>query len=334
MSKETMQWLNENIRVGFDIRPWWADEDSSTHPNLYSGPLSRDMIRNELLGFVPDRESIFDAYGNEIEGYVRLTPSDETSQTGKARSTLGIHTDGYQVHEYKELMTACALDVVSAGLLRERKQFWVQFGKGENVSTPEGVDFMPYIMLSTSLDASQSTQANDGVTLAVCDNTMQFARSEGKRFSIKHSKRSGTTWLADTQAAVSELMRIESETAENIHTLASVEVSEKQWAAFLDIWQPLPEERKTKGGGPGNGWTMANNKRDFMDDLYHNDFRVAPWKGTSLGVVQAANTYKNHNSIVRNAHRAERNLIQAATGKFADHTADTLSKLDKAMAMA
>lgn len=327
MSNQTTQWLNENIRVGMGVTPWWADGDRETHPNLYDGPLSRDMIRKELLDFVPERKTIYDEDMRPIDGYVRLVPSDDRS------ATLGIHTDGYVIHEYKELMTACALDVISAGLLRDRKQFWVQFGKGENIKTPEGLDFLPFIMLSTSLDGSQSTQANDGATFGVCDNTVQMARSEGEKFTIKHTSKSGTHWLSDTQAAVAQLMRIETETTEAIHTLAQVEVSEAQWLKFLDIWQPLPEERRTKGGGPGNGWTIANNKREFMDDLYHNDYRVCNWTGTGLGVFQAANTYKNHNTIVRNAHRAERNLLAASRGKFGEHTAETLRQLDKALAL-
>jgi len=129
-------------------------------------------------------------------------------------------------------------------------------------------------------------------------------------------------------------MRIQTETEEAISTLAKVEVSENQWQAFLNIWKPLPEARKTKTGGPGNSYTLAATARDFMDDMYHSDYRVAPWTGTSLGVLQAANTYQNHNAIVRNTHRAERNLLAASTGKYAEHTAKTLRQLDKAMSLA
>lgn len=339
MSSETSEWLNTNIMVGNGVTPWWIEGERASHANLYDGPLDRDEITSKLLGWMPNVEAIYDADGYEIADYIRLTPSD-VNTPGKAKPTLGIHTDGYAVHRYDTLLGVSPLEVASAGLLKQRRVFWVTFSRDGNptVSTPEGVDFLPYITASTSLDASMSTSISEHVTLPICDNTLDIARMEGERFKIKHSKKSGTSWASDAAKAASVLAKLEEDMTGEIKTLCGQSVTEKQWLAFLDEWCPLPEKQLTKGGGPGKSFTMAENRRVFMDEMYRRDARVSPWTGTAFGVVQAVNTYANHHAIVRDtsgddmgatAARVQRNMLRTVTGRWAEIDQSTLSTLDK-----
>ena len=61
---------------------------------------------------------------------------------------------------------------------------------------------------------------------------------------------------------------------------------------------------------------MYDTHRDKLNDLYFHDGRVAPWKGTGFGVLQAVNTYDQHEGIVRNVSRAERNFRKMATPDY------------------
>jgi hypothetical protein len=52
--------------------------------------------------------------------------------------------------------------------------------------------------------------------------------------------------------------------------------------------------------------------------MYVRDPRVAPWKGTAFGVLQAFNTWNQHEAQVRKGvPRFERNMENVIKGKFA-----------------
>jgi hypothetical protein len=61
------------------------------------------------------------------------------------------------------------------------------------------------------------------------------------------------------------------------------------------------------------GVTRAENKTERLRSLWTGDPRVAPWKGTALGVVQAWNTY-GHHYTGKAEKRAERNMVNALNG--------------------
>ena len=68
---------------------------------------------------------------------------------------------------------------------------------------------------------------------------------------------------------------------------------------------------------------MASNKQEILNKLWNNDLRVAPWKGTVWGAVQAVNTAAHHEFHVR-GNRAERNMLNTVTGAFDKLDAGTL----------
>jgi len=82
----------------------------------------------------------------------------------------------------------------------------------------------------------------------------------------------------------------------------------------------LPGRPGTSGGRTGQpltgrALTLASTKRDTLAGLYRSDPRVAPWSGTAHGVLQAINTYDQHNGVIR-GDRAERNSLKTITGDF------------------
>lgn len=321
MSTETMEWLRSNILVGNTskgILPWWSEDGKED--TLYAGPVPKEEVERRLLDWEVEESYMYDADMRLVEGWKMLRASD-------TKDLLYVQRESYPVHDYKTLLRAGnSLPIQSAGLLKNRNQFWVQWEKPKAAMEhcPEGVDFMPRILASTSLDSSIGTSVNDCVQLAVCDNTMNIARVQGWRHTIGTAK----TWHVEVADAIEHLAGIANAFRAEVKKLCEIGVHPEEWNRYLDLAHPLPEKQTTKGGGPGRGYTMAENRREFMNELWHSDARVSPWKGTAFGVVQAENTYAHHNQIVRGATRAERQYERSISNDWAKVRESTLERLN------
>jgi phage/plasmid-like protein (TIGR03299 family) len=244
---------------------------------------------------------------------------------------MGIFTDGYEKHPYDEwLLTTVAnilddeLHIGSAGLLRGGAVAWVAVEMEDNVKLPEGVEFRPFLLATTSFDGSLATTFGRKVTNVVCDNTHGLAMGEhGQQIKIRHSRYSKLK-LTEARQALNVIHEISDEFAAEVAQLCATGVPDATWAKFLDAHTPLPE-------APGRSRSMAERKRDALARLYNHDQRVAPWRGTAWGVVQAVNTYVHHEGVVRGAGRAERNMLNAVTGRTDELDQATLRELESAL---
>lgn len=185
---------------------------------------------------------------------------------------------------------------------------------------PEGVEFRPFLLATTSFDGSLATTFGRKVTNVVCDNTHGIAmRERGQDIKIRHSRYSGLR-LTEARQALNVIHEITDDFAAEVARLCRIDVSDTAWRRFVDAHAPLPEE-------PGRGRSLAERKRETLTRLYDHDQRVAPWRGTGWGVVQAANTYTHHEQAVRSAERAERNMLNAVTGRTDDLDQATIATL-------
>jgi hypothetical protein len=80
--------------------------------------------------------------------------------------------------------------------------------------------------------------------------------------------------------------------------------------------------------------TLAAAERGELNRLWDYDERVAPWRNTGWGVVQAVNTYTHHYGTVRGASRPERNFCRAVAGTTDALDQATTATLDKVLAAA
>lgn len=355
MSKETAEWLNTNTLIGFTGKrghAWHYREDlQSAEPNHYSGPVPVEDVRRRLFNWKPEA---WDVYARKpgpahLDLAELLAQPDEDAMADYALDTLGfrhqgnrqaitrsdnehvmgIFTDGYEPHPYDEwLLTTVAnildddLHIGSAGLLRGGAVAWVSVEMEDNVRLPENVEFRPFLLATTSFDGSLATTFGRKVTNVVCDNTHGIAMSErGQQVKIRHSRNSGLR-LTEAREALGVIHQITDDFADEVSRLCAVDVSDREWAAFLDAHAPVPDKE-------GRGRTMAEHKRETLIRLYDHDQRVAPWRGTAWGVLQAVNTYTHHEAIVRGAGRAERNMLNAVTGRTDDLDRETLDTLWK-----
>lgn len=336
MSRETLQHLNTNTLIGFTEKrgkAWhWRAEDQGAESNHYPLAVPVADVQRRLFHW--------DALIGDVQSTVLtadgvLTVSDPDRKAivrPDTQSVLGIFKSGYEVHQYREWLletVASILDddlsIGSAGLLKGGAVAWVSVEVPDSIVTPEGVEFRPNLLATTSHDGSLATTFKRVVTNVVCDNTHSVAMSEvGQKYRVKHSRYSQAR-LAEARDALAIVHTIADDFAAQVKALCETTVTDKVWAEFVKALAPLPNEA-------GRGQTNAANKQAALNNLYRNDQRVAPWAGNAWGVVQAVNTYEHHVGNVRGNTREERNQLRAVNGQIDSLDSGTLLLLDKVLA--
>lgn len=316
MSRETLEWLAENVVTGFVKQrgpAWWNNSgtrgtNSLGEPNHYDGPVPIDRVERLL----PEVESL-PSYVLLPNGEYRVVPEQQHIVRKDNHLVLGTFSDGYVIHQYRDWLLKTVANILddtlqigSAGLLRGGRIAWVQVEVPENITTPEGVVFRPNLLATTSHDGSLSSTFKRTVTNVVCDNTHRIALSEdGQEVRVRHSRYSEFR-LSDVREALAIVHSTVDDFEAEVAELCSTKVSNAEWKKFLDAHTPIPEEA-------GRGKTLAETKRLRLQDLWATDERVSPWKNTAWGVVQAVNTYEHWVKPTRGAEggKVERNRLRA-----------------------
>jgi phage/plasmid-like protein (TIGR03299 family) len=343
--------LHNNVRVGFTGKrgnAWWNSRGMSGmtddgKPNHFDGPVPIESVRDlfnfeakALPLYVPDLDPANDGAFVKVDGRIAIARSD----TGYV---MGVFKDGYVIHQYDEwLMNSIAnildddLQIGSAGLLQNGAVGWVSCEVPENIVTPEGVEFRPFIFGLTSMNGFYATQFGRCNTNIVCDNTLDWAArgEKGMRVKVKHTKNSGFR-IQSTRDALGIIHSGIEETKEAISELAKVKVTDKAFSKFLDLWSPIPQDTPEKEANK-RAVTLSENRRAILTNLWKNDDRVTPWKNTGLGIVQAVNTFDQHFSSVhapgaddsgKAFARWERSILGAANGDLNARTSDVKEML-------
>lgn len=332
MSRESTEWLNRNVLVGYGHQAWHFSADAQgDEPNHYPHAIPSEDVRRRLFSWTAEPANLWageDARQTLVSGHVANVRSD----TGEV---LGIVSTKYARHQFAdsllggaERITGSGLGISSAGLLKGGAVGWLSVSLADTILTPEGVEFLPYIMCYGSHDGSLPTGYKRVITNVVCDNTMNAALGEkaSGEYRIRHTRNSAVR-VKDAQQALSLITEAGDTFATQVRDLVETTVTDRQWDAFCQSLVPIPEEE-------GRGQTLATNKQEALRGLYVSDPRVAPWKGTAWGVVQAVNTYTHHVQTVRGASRAERNMLGTLDGSFDALDVNTLSLLTNVLSNA
>lgn len=320
MSIETSKWLNTQTLIGFGHKAWhFKDADQGSEPNHYPHAIPAADVERRLFSW--------SAMPTEL-GYTVLSEDGVTSRTvpghvGNVRSDngdfVGMVSKKYAAHQYvdsllggAEKITGSGLGISSAGLLKGGAVGWVSVSLADTVLTPQGVEFLPYLMCYGSHDGSLPTGYKRVCTNVVCDNTMSMAlgESKGADVRIRHTRNSQLA-VENAQVALGLIVQAGDTFSAQVKELCELTVTDQQWSTFLKTVVPIAEDAK-----PGRSLTLAENKRGGLNALWVNDQRVTPWKGTAWGVVQAVNTYTHHVQTVRGASRGERNMLGTLDGSW------------------
>ena len=176
MSDETASWLNTMTLIGFTEQrghAWhYRAAEQVEEPNHYPGAVPVADVRRRLFdwrvteGDVTASAVVMDADGvatSEVRDSTRkamLRPPGAFGPDDQG-AILGVFKSGYQGHDYEERLlgqVAAILDddlaIGSAGLLKGGAVAWVSVEVPDSITTPEGVQFRPHLLATTSFDGS------------------------------------------------------------------------------------------------------------------------------------------------------------------------------------
>lgn len=305
----------------------------------------------------------FKALGRE-DWVVNGVPADEEDG---ADAILHVQGKDYGVHQLQEVFLNTTAEILqgadnlvgvsSAGLLKWGRRAWITITIPQNlVNDASGLEFRPNLTVSTSFDSSLATSWTRTFGVPVCDNTLDYqlvrAGDKGK-FVLKHTKNS-VARIKDAAEALGLLNQQADEMDKALSELINVEVSEELFLKWLNNMVPVPELKesiKTITSIQGevteykkistNGHTMAMNRRDKLVEMWDRDPRVAPWKGTKLGIVQLWNTFNQHERTFkaskqfdgnRLAAKVESNQLKTLSGDFYKDDAKAIKVIDDLLA--
>lgn len=333
MSKETMEWLNSNILVGFTAErgnAWHYRADlQGTEPNHYEGAIPTDDILRRLFAwsavsapvFVRVPATLNDATGVDENGNpVKFIEVERQAiLRSDTNDLMEIFGKDYRSHQYGEWLVQNLSNIVdsdinfgSAGLLKNGAVAFVSLEMPESVEVLEGFSVRPHLLATTSHNGMLATTYKSVSTFVVCDNTHAMAMSEKtSQFKTRHSKYSGLK-IQSARDALGIVHKMTEDIVAEVTKLSELKVSDAEWQKVLEALAPIPTLAQDETNKAAV--TRAENKRDELVSLYNYDVRVAPWKGSALGVLQAFNTY-NHHIVGNDANRAERNQMNALMGK-------------------
>lgn len=334
MSQETSEWLNTRTLIGFTEKrghAWhYRESDQGTEPNHYPQAVPVDDVLRRLFNFTVDPHPIYvrDGEGGVVDDpdYLEV-PNRKAWRCSDNGDVLGIFTDTYQGHQYPDWLldtVASILDadlgIGSAGLLKNRAQAWVSVEVPDNITTPEGVQFRPHLLACTSFDGSLASTFKRAITNTVCDNTMAAALNErGQEYRVKHTVGSAVR-LAEAREALAIVYTLADDFTAEVERLCAWEVNERQFGKHLELIIPCPKDATDVLK------SRITKQKDQVLHLYEEDDRVAPWKGTAWGVLQAHNTWWHHVAQVR-GDRALRNMGAMVSGEIERRDAEVLEKL-------
>lgn len=344
MSLETQEWLDTQVLVGCTDTRGNAWHWRRGNDNHYPAGIPVEDVRRRLFNFTVDAHPVAfivpcDISDPRMSGLdddgspFRLVKSAQ-GRVGQLRSDtdfdLGVFGDGYRGHAYGEWlienvqsMLGEGLVIGSAGLLRNGAVAWVQVEMPENMMTPSGERFRPFLMAFTSFDGSLATGYKLLFQRIVCDNTMTIGLQEyAPTWRTRHTAHS--QFRSEDARATLGVRALEKAAAAftvRAEEMINTPVTDEQWGALIfEIFG----QRDTNGKLiPESQWspvvqTRFSNKRAAVQGLWVDDERVAPFKGTAWGVLQAFSTHDLHIGTVRGKPRQERNMLAAVNNGLID----------------
>ena len=323
MSRETTEWLNTNILVGFSEQrgnAWHYKESSQgAEPNHYTGAIPVDDVLRRLFNWTAIEAPVFVGMPNSAIGMQYIKDEARKAIVRSDDNTVfNIFKSSYQVHQYKKWLLDTVANLVDdndlaiggAGLLRQGGKAYVQVELPETIKTPSGFDIRPHLLACTSHDGTLSSTFQLVSTVVVCDNTLAGALGEKTaKHKVRHSKHS-IGKLQTVRDALGLIHEYTDDIMLELERLSTQQVTENEFKAIVERLVPLSTDLDIRPQVKAR----AENKQELLHQLYNSDPMVSPWKGTALGVLQCWNTYQHHYAGADNS-RVERNMLNGITGK-------------------
>jgi len=329
MSQETSEWLNTYQLIGYTDPIYgrgnaWHDNKAlraklGIEDNHYAGAIPvGDVLRRLYNWKAVEAEIVIRAKDDQGRTIEAIDPDRKAIVRSDDPSTIfNVFKSGYQIHQYEQWLIKDVANLVdddlnigTAGLLRRGGKSYVTLELPETIKTPSGFDIRPHLLACTSHDGTLSTTYQLVTTIVVCDNTLAGALGEKTpQVKVRHSKHS-IGRLQTVREALSLVHEYTDDLTIELERLALQQVTDNEFQAIIDHLVPVDLSVDARP----QVQARAQNKQELIRNIYKTDTRVSAWTGTSLGVLQAFNTY-NHWFAGSDTNRDERNKLNGITGK-------------------
>ena len=227
----------------------------------------------------------------------------------------GLGKDSYgivqptEAYEWGQIISGFAdLPLVSAGTLREGRQFFFTYQMGDEA--PCGINYTPYLTVTSSHDGSLSLMALFSNIVTVCANTLAMTLADAKgpanRVTLKHTANVDKRMTMALEALRGAALHVES-VNKQIESLAMIKLSAFDKDNLLNAIMPRIDE-------DGRAKTMRTKSRAAVRELMRSQVVADDMQDTGWAFVQAVNTYENWNAPIRNSDRAERQFDAIVKG--------------------
>lgn len=353
------------LEVGDNVVPWFGADTATTvggqqyRPgttgeawnNGFDGPVPIEAVHERLFNTEAMEAPVFmhipcdgienadtiDDQGRPFK-YVKIDGKKAVYDSG-SEVCFQVHGSNYQPHQFREwLLTNVGnliddeLGIESAAKLKQGAVAFVSVSLPDTVQGDAKFPLLVKLVAFTSLDGSLATTYQRSAESPVCSNSFDIvraaAREHGKVTRVKHTRNSGLR-VETARQALSLVYQHTEETIAFFDTLAKWEFEQGKGQArkMIETLEPIPEPKVESGKVVNqSAITRAEGRQDTLADLYANDARVKPWRGTALGMFQAANTYDQQVRGVRGV-RAERQMLSELNGDVADFDSIVLNSL-------
>ena len=173
MSRETINDLNNLTLIGYTDKrghAWhYRANEQGDESNHYPLAIPVEDVRRRLFNWTA-LEGQITANAITEDGVVTTTdPARKAIMRSDTGAILGVFKSGYRIHQYDqwlihnvETLLDASVRIGSAGLLKKGAVAWVQVEMEDTITTPEGVDFRPFLTAATSMDGSLASTYQTG----------------------------------------------------------------------------------------------------------------------------------------------------------------------------
>jgi phage/plasmid-like protein (TIGR03299 family) len=327
MSQETIQWLNNNILIGFGVVPWHFDEsEQGEESNLYPGPVPIEDVKRRIFNWEPIKVPTFAQLGDldDVPECIPIPRAQGCKPYALVRpdtkDVLGSVGEGYQPHGYTqwlienvEAILDSGLAISSAGVLRRGALAWTAISLPHTLEIDSAkLKYRPQLVACTSLNGVCATTYRRSVILPVCDNTLAASlRDNTDTVRITHSSKS-LTRINDVRNALGVIEQASQDFQDEVAALLDQKVTDRKFERWAQAFAGVAGKPKEEISA------LPAKKIDELVTLWRDDPRVNPWRHTGFGVLQAANTWTHHFQQVRgegdDVARFERNQERVVRG--------------------
>jgi phage/plasmid-like protein (TIGR03299 family) len=243
-----------------------------------------------------------------LKGAIVRTIDGKVVGEGVGKDTYGI-VQSKDAFEWGSAISEFGdLPLVSAGTLREGRQFFFTYQMGDE--SPAGIQRTPYCTVCSSHDGSMKLLALFSDIITVCANTMAWNIADADdRVQLRHTARVEDRMRAALITLERAAERVQA-VNKQIETLAMIKVQH-----FKPLMDTLLPRIDVKEGESTRGQTLRDNARTAVRELLRSQVIEDDHRQTGWAWVQAVNTYEQWNQPIRGGDRATRQFDAVVKGK-------------------